>query len=69
MECRAPQLRRYARARAPTCGGAALPEDHGEKAEEAKAEGDEARVEGEAEPEGGEGGRGGGDKGRDVRGR
>jgi len=34
-ECRAPQLRRYARALVRTRGGAALPENHGEEAEEA----------------------------------
>ncbi|KAG2660509.1 hypothetical protein PVAP13_1KG446100 [Panicum virgatum] len=50
-ECRPPQLRRYARARARTRGGSALPEDHGEEAEEARAEGEEARAEGKAEPE------------------
>ena len=48
-----PRLRRYAQAqaRARTRAGTALPEDHGEEAEEARAEGEEARAEGKAEPE------------------
>jgi len=54
-ESQAPQICRYARARARTRGAAAaLPEEHGDEAEEARAEGEaepeKARVEREANP-------------------
>jgi len=54
-ESQAPQICRYARARARTrAAAAALPEEHGDEAEEARAEGEaepeKARVEREADP-------------------